>query len=409
VLTEVCAAYRRELMDAGSNELVDRPFGFATLPGGGPIYDCVRTVYTMDLRDAEEDGGQQPPDPFTPAHAGEFRAWAHASFADKGFHVPDQLSDRPRHPAPKSRSARLRSRVRRLVVASDRGAEQRPAIDCLAALKLGPPPRRVPAGPEGDAGEETVLAGPAGWLDSGRYRVTVEYVPGPRRPGLSDHDQAIVVEVETEGYLLEARTATVGQVESEATVVEFTVPPDLVRQSLSSGVQLWVRSRVRVEGTFSAVLVQRVSRASHPPLPVRRDWLPIMDAGPAGRRAGLEVNARSEAVGLVLSGPDWRLPAGSYLARIRTRVEGDGGPTEGHDGGAPSFVAVMEVVVEGVVLWKRPLERQELAGGTTMLPFDISGPHAERGAYVAVRIRTKQAVAMVVEAVEVEQLAAVAA
>jgi hypothetical protein len=280
--------------------------------------------------------------------------------------------------------------------------QRRFPIDHLASLQLGPAGWRHGSTVQVDqTSEGTVASGSLGWLHSGRYRATVELWPGPRQGGLTDHDQALVVEIATGGYVLGARAATFGEIEEDSVHIEFTLPQRLLSESLTAGTEVRIRARRHVAGTLGAVLLERIGE-EEAECPSRFEWLSTMDAGEAGRRAGVEVNTMRDRHGLVVSGPHWRLPAGSYRTRLRTRLVGHA-TGEGLTGvSAAEAVAVVDVVEGETVLAEAQLSRQEVFDGLTVLPFVLSNAHAVPGARIGVRFRTEIEVSAVIESVEVE-------
>ena len=410
VLAELCEEYRRELLASGFDELHTIPFAFDALAGGVPIYDSLRTMFADALNAAETAHTPRPPDPFDPACASEFRAWAHDAYAKAGLRVPELLLDAPRSPTPAPSDGGLRSRFRRRVrrLGSDgvsrvpSGSQHGPVVDRLASLQTGP------AGWWGQSmiqidqtNEGTIASGPLGRLDPGRYRVTVELAPGPRQMGLSEHDQALVVEITTGGYMLGGGAATFGDIEVGTVGVEFSLPRNLMRESLSAGTEVRVRSRGQVAGALEAVLIER-GGDTVADVPARFEWLPTMDAGEAGRRAGFEVNALEDRGGTVVSGPHWRLSSGRYLTRLRTRLAGDDTTVDTAEERSAAPVAVVDVVEGDSVLAEVRLSRKDLSDGLTVVSFEVAGIHADPGARVGVRFRTEEAVAAVIESVEVE-------
>ena len=176
------------------------------------------------------------------------------------------------------------------------------------------------------------MAGPLGNLATGRYRMTIEATPGERALDRSDHDQALVVDVTTEGILLGSQPVSFIEFEAGTLAVDFSVPARLSSKSLQHGAEVAIRSRGRVSGTIEAVLLRQIEIRE--PIDVTEtEWLAAMDAGEAGVRAGVEVNTVSDDIGLVVSGPHWRLPPGDYEIRARFRLVGDdryaiGGPPD---------------------------------------------------------------------------------
>jgi len=413
LLAELCEEYRVALSEAGIDALLDVPSPYDALPSGVPIYDSLRALYVSALVDAEEEeGAVLPPDPFDSARPGEFLAWARAAFAARGLDPPLRL--RPTTTPARARSlpalVRRAGRRRRPMgprpeVAPPLGADAGagPARDLLVSLRAGPAGRWFKLAVEVDPEVEgIVLSGTAGRLDAGTYRVTVEFEPGHRMPGLAPADQALVIEVSAAGHLLEATPVTFAAMESGSASVTFSIPRRLRREALSVGTDVRVRSRGRVTGALSAVLVERVGPGG-PATSDRRDWLPVMDAGAAGRRAGAEVNAVADREGPVVAGPEWRLAAGRYRVVLRTRLAppAGGGAPSGADAGV---VAVLDTVAGGTVLGSATLTRQDVTDGEVQLVFEVPGDGGAEADPVRLRVRTTVGIPAVLESLVLEPL-----
>ena len=379
------------------------------LPDGGVIYHSVRAVYAEEVVEAEEEGRAVPPDPFDPLQGDAFAAWTAATFAERGFRLPGRLPNPPLRTGPVRRLDRARRLVRRITAPSGgpdpsirRSSARWPEVDRLGAIST---PSQDMLDERGLETEEGLISwGRLGWLDPGDYRLTAEFATAVRPPDLTDHDQALVIELEINGYLLASQTATVSDVEAGSVMIEFTIPRSQSRASLLHGVQVWIRTRSGVDGTLLAVLLQQRDTVTRG-MPDPNRWLPIMDAGTAGRRAGIEVDARPDVAGVVVEGPHWRLPPGSYVVRVRARLP----EAVGRDGtiseSSSPILAVAEIMAGSEVLWKRPLDRSALSEGLVELPLDIVGRHAGADDRLSVRFRVLQPFPVVIEAVDVERLA----
>jgi glycosyltransferase involved in cell wall biosynthesis/SAM-dependent methyltransferase len=64
-LAQICAAYRRQLLDHGFDVAIAQPYGFDSLPSGLPYDSLMRRLYRLELLRAEECGDPEPPNPFT--------------------------------------------------------------------------------------------------------------------------------------------------------------------------------------------------------------------------------------------------------------------------------------------------------------------------------------------------------
>jgi hypothetical protein len=414
VLAEMCEEYRRELIAAGFDDLHWAPFGFDSLPGGVPIYDSLRSIYSDALMEAEDAHTRLPPDPFDAVGTRDFRAWCKDAYARAGLQLPVQLRDTPRSAVPMLPAGGWRSRFQRragragpdAIPSASSTSQVGPTVDHLASLQAGPAGRWDRLEVQVDPfGEGVVAFGPLGRLDPGCYQVTLELAPGPRQLGRSDLDQALVVEVRTEGYLLGGRAVTFGEMETGKVCADFSIPRGLLREALTAGTEVGVRSRGQVTGSLGAVLVERVGTAK-PGLPARSDWLPTMDAGEAGRRAGTEVNTLHYRRGLVVSGPYWRLQPGRYRALLRTRFAPDAAvetSSELENADVVAVVAVVDTVEGETILAEVHLSRRDLFGGSTELSFEIARDHDEPGARVGLRVRTETGIAAVIESVTVER------
>ncbi len=460
LLAELCEDYGRRLFDAGFEELHGTPFAFDTLPDGTPVYDSLRAVYADALAEAEVADLPRPPDPFDPAGIASFRQWSIEAYRRAGLPLPWRLRDRPapadHAPAPgpgpeppRDIAAIVRRQGHRLRTSAHQirqsGIRRRPGTgvlpqpepsdpavaapleateptgkrwitDWLGSLQVGSaggrqwpvgrqvgPIRRRPK-PTVDVTPTKsgfVASGPRAQLDPGRYRATVEIFPDGPPPNLSPLDQALVVEVFLDGYVLGYGTATFGDLAGGPIAVDFVVPTRLEQAALLDGIELRILSRGMVDAVLGAVLVERLGAPDDRLDPVRLDWLAVMAAGEAGRRAGVEVNTVPEARGVVVHGPFWRLPAGTYVATVKTRQRG---PAEGPDPGAP--VATLEVIVGRSTLAEMRLSTARLAGDQIALRFDVAEADAGPESRVGLRLRTESAVDVAVEAISVEMVAA---
>jgi len=303
--------------------------------------------------------------------------------------------------------------------APDDGGPEAPAVgewatDWLDSLEPGPGGIRLwPTGPQvGRVRRRAkswidVAASKAGVvghgepapLDPGRYQATIELAPGPRTPGRSPHDQAVVVEVLLDGYALGHRAATFGDIEQGPLVVEFTVPACLEEAALIRGVELRILSRGSVDAVVGAALVERFGPPAGRPAPARSEWLAIMGTGPAGRRAGVEVNALPDRSGVVLDGPYWRLPAGPYEVGLRIRRQDSTVPPV--DGQGPA--AVLEATVGEAALARLVLSHDDLDGAEKTLRFDLGPVTSGPDARVALRLATGAPIGFAVEALSVRR------
>ncbi len=124
-----------------------------------------------------------------------------------------------------------------------------------------------------------------------------------------------------------------------------------------------------------------------------------MAAGIAGRRAGTEVNALPEVSGVVMEGPYWRLPSGTYVAHLRTR------PLVGEDGhssreGEP--VVVVDVVARDAGLAEQLLSVARLNGNRMAVTFNVLPSDASPDTRIGLRLRTETAVGFAVEELSVQ-------
>jgi hypothetical protein len=410
VLTELCEKYRRDLIAAGVAEIIHTPCRFDGLPGGLPIYNSLPPLYSSALADAEKAGTRLPPDPFDGARSGEFLEWCRNAYAAAARQVPVRLRQLSVSGSAEPLSEGLRSRIRRRsrrTASTALGHEEfrtgdAVVTDHLAALQVGRAGRRNRSEVVIDSSiAGVVLSGILGRLDPGRYQMTVEFTPGPRQSGLADADQAIVVEVASSGYLLGASAVTFGELESGTAPVAFSIPDSLERDSLVYGTDAFIRSRGQVSGSITAVLVERVG-ATESALPARRDWLPTMDVGAAGRRAGTEVDTVEDRLDFVVSGPQWRLPGGRYRVSLRTRSSTQSKVEIPNGIGEVGVVAVLDAVAGDAVLGEVSLTKRDMSDGSAQLLFEVTEDQAAPNARVGLRMRTHVGVAAVIESVTVE-------
>ena len=104
---------------------------------------------------------------------------------------------------------------------------------------------------------------------------------------------------------------------------------------------------------------------------------------------------------MVVHGPFWRLPAGTYVATVKTRQRG---PVEGPDPGAP--VATLEAIVGESTLAHMRLSTAHLAGDQIAMRFDVAEADAGPESRVGLRLRTESAVDVAIEAISVEMVSA---
>jgi hypothetical protein len=78
-VARLCADYSRRLLEEGYDEVAGHASPYATLPGGSPIDELMRTVYREALLAHESGSGPEPPNPFTDGDAHRFLAWLAAS------------------------------------------------------------------------------------------------------------------------------------------------------------------------------------------------------------------------------------------------------------------------------------------------------------------------------------------
>jgi glycosyltransferase involved in cell wall biosynthesis/SAM-dependent methyltransferase len=74
-LARICTEYAEKLRAAGYREAQAERYGFARLPNGVQITPRMRRLYGQALREAEEEGSAEPPDPFDPTMVDRFLDW----------------------------------------------------------------------------------------------------------------------------------------------------------------------------------------------------------------------------------------------------------------------------------------------------------------------------------------------
>jgi hypothetical protein len=458
LLSQLCEDYAHRLFDAGFDELHGTPFAFDTLPDGTPVYDSLRAVYADALAEAEAADLPRPPDPFDSSGTASFRQWSADAYRRAGLPLPWQLRDLPaladHSPPPSDPSLQptrnvagtLRRHGNRIRTLPDRiresGVRWRPGPGALPPLEMSDPAVAAPPEPTrgrwvvdwlgslqvGSAGDRQrpvgrqvgpirrrpkptvevtptksgfIASGPRAQLDPGRYRATVEIFPEGPSPNMSPLDQALVIEVFLDGYVLGYGTATFGDVAEGPVAVDFVVPARLEQAALLDGIELRLLSRGMVDAVLGAVLVERLGAPDDRLYSGRLQWLAVMAAGEAGRRAGVEVNTVPQARGVVVHGPFWRLPAGTYVAYVKTRPRGQ---IEGPDHGPP--VATLEAIVGESTLAHMRLSTAHLAGEQIVMRFDVPEADAGPESRVGLRLRTESAVDVAVEAISVEMVSA---
>ncbi len=384
LLTELCRRYAAEVVEAGFESHHTIPFAYEVLADGAPVPSILRQLFRLALLGAEgatierpeaevvEEGG--PPDPFDPATAPAFRQWAEGAYRSAALPVPRWLRHVGPASVPEVPSPGV-GRRRRLL----RGTRAEPAPPSH------PPPARVvkdwladlfpaPAGirwghPEvipgsigfalGRAG--LVCVGPHTQLAPGSYRLELQLQPDAVAPGTSGLDQAVTVEALVGEHLVAGRGISVQELQGEDVDLEFTVPPDLRDEALLAGVDLRIRTRGVMSGALVAAVLTQHPGDGQVVAPLER--VGLLDAGPAGRRAGQEVVA--VAAGNVCRGPAWGVATGGHTLAVAVRV-GEG------DADAPPVVHVRVEGEDGVALAQvaRPLPSP---GGQVDVAFEAPG------------------------------------
>jgi hypothetical protein len=409
---ELCGAYRRMLYAEGLTDAQEPPFSFDMLPDGSPVYGTLRELFRSCVLRADSGTGPYPPDPFNPLEADAFRAWAVKQYAGAGVPLPRKLSRTTSRPAQRdgSRGGWLskRRRIGRSTEPEQRASpEPTPgwAIEILDRMVVAEAGEKRPTGieilPERSG---FICHGPRAPLFPGRYHVTLELDAETvgEEMSISPLDQALVVEAFVQGFSVGSSTATFSDIATGTIDLGIEIPGHLRDVSLLLGLELRILTRGRLRAYLRAIVLepsegnaQVVSSESE-----RSDWLPIMAGGNAGLRVGGEVVTLAGLTGLVVVGPNWRMPPGRYHAMVRIRMADRAEPAAGKDAD-DSVVVRVEAMVGNRVLAEAPLTSADLARDGADLHFEISADDARPDAQVGIRVSTLKPIDAAVTSVEV--------
>jgi hypothetical protein len=411
LFAQLCAEYGDLLFSQGFSDAVDAPFGFEMLPDGSPVYGSLRAVFRRSVEAADRGVRDYPPDPFDEKALPEFRRWAGQEYEAVGLSVPRRLIEptdiSTGGPGAKRGLARIassrRSARRAVKPEEQRGAVDKEswAIDLLDRMVVDEAAQRhstyleiLPDLPG------FVCHGPRAPLSPGRYRVTLEFDGPIQAFAAVPLDQALVVEAFVEGYSVGSGHATFADLVAGPFALDVAIPEALRQAALFVGLDLRVMSRGRLHARLSALVLESVETHSSvvASAAARYDWLPIMAAGLGGRRAGVEVVAVSESIGVVVEGPNWRLLPGSYRATIGTRLVAEL-PVASEVGAMTA-----EVVAGARALARRDLTMMEISQGGIVVEFVVDEHDAEPDVQIGVRVQTVNPVDAVVTAVTIERL-----
>jgi len=402
LFAELCALYRRMLYADGLTDSQDSPFAFDMLPDGAPVYSTLRELFRERVLAADAGDGPYPPDPFNPLEIEAFRAWGAELYAAAGLSAPRRMSESTSRRRAGTRTGRLRTwrrNARSTGHAEDVAPEPTPswAVDLLGRMVVDDAGEQRPAGvqilPERGG---FVCHGPRAPLVPGSYRVTLELDAAVPTEEVSQLDQVLVVEAFVQGYVVGSRTASFSDVAAGMIELDVAIPTHLWDASLLLGLELRVLTRGRLQAILGAVVLEPsdgsakvVSSES-----MHNDWLPVMAGGNAGLRVGREIVTIPGTTGVVVAGPNWRMPRGRYLATIRTRVGQCADPDD-------SVVVLIEVAVGDKVLAETALTCADMTQGQAELHFSIELEDAHPEAQVGLRVSTLKAIDAAVTSVEV--------
>jgi hypothetical protein len=413
LLKQLCDEYRAMLYAEGYSNEQDPPFAFDTLPDGVPVYGLLRELFRSAVLAADDGLGSYPPDPYDPSARDAFRTWASSSYTSVGLPLPLRMREKPVAASPKRSRAmnrwfpigRPRLDASRATSHVELSAASSWGMDLLNRMMVDDAGERSLAGigiRSGRAG--FVCHGPRQQLVPGRYRLTFEFDADVRDDVVSGSDQALVIEAFVQGYVVGSRTVNYIDVGSGAVDLDIEIPEHLSELAVLLGVELRVLTRGQLSARLTAVLLEPGNRAgvakgswsSH------NDWLPVMAGGDAGIRIGDEVRTMSGRAGVLVAGPNWRLPPGRYRVTVQTRGSGGGLGTEERRTDEP--VVVIAVVIGEKVLSESARTDGEIAHSETSLEFVISDADAGPEAEVGVRVRTVAPIDAAVTGVVVDRI-----
>jgi hypothetical protein len=128
------------------------------------------------------------------------------------------------------------------------------------------------------------------------------------------------------------------------------------------------------------------------------DCLMAMTVGEAGERTGKEIRVKPGHVGVVCRGPNARLQAGVYCAKIRLRGDSVRG------GDPDEIVLALEVGVDGLILGYLPISRELLEVRSIELPFELPETlEGEDVGSITMCLRSLGEIDAFIEAVSVER------
>lgn len=390
--SDLCETYRRELFENGFDDLHDTPFSFDSFPDGPPIYQSLRGLFTHAVLAADRGELAYPPDPFDPATNGAFRLWFEEQYRQAGLALPVRLASehRPLHVG-------LRDKLTR------KKRESRPVaawtVDWLDRMIVDEAGQRTAEGGIRTTNDNVgfICHGPRAALDPGHYVATLEWDPHLGSDLAAVSEQAVVAEAFVQGYVVGSRAFTVSEIRSGAVELDIVIPEGFAQEALLFGLELRLLTRGGLDARLTAIVVDSFGHAAVPG-PARFNWLPVMAGGVAGRRQGPELTTLSGHAGIVLSGPNWRLPPGRYRLEMLTRRKEPRRP------GPTSPVGVLEVLVGERLLAATQLSTEDVDRGKTILNFAVTHDDAGPNDQVGACLRTDVPVELVVTSVMVERV-----
>ncbi len=401
LLRELCESYASELVANGFSGCHDIPFAFDTLADGSPVYQSLRTLFTDAVLDADRNTIPYPPDPFDPSSISTFREWFTQRYQEEGLPLPLGLAAG----APSGRSGVV-ARLRRRLGPSDpsaplSGGDERLTLDWLDRMIIDGAAQRGSAGGIRVCPERAgfICHGPRAPMSPGRYSVTLEWDTSNGMSSALPDDLVLVVEAFVQGYVVGSRAVSLSEILSGAVVLSLIIPRDFLQEALLFGVELRVLSRGGLDARLSAVVIRALDDDQDGLAPSTVDWLAVMAGGDAGLRSGHDVVASKEKAGTVVSGPNWRLPAGSYRVDVRTHVLTAMPTIDGFD-----VVASVEVDVGGHVLASSSMTYADLKSGGARLEFEVTNERSGPNDQVGLRFTTAVPLEAVVTGVDLEIL-----
>jgi hypothetical protein len=382
----LCEDYRRALMADEFEALHDEPFSFDTLPGGVPVYDSLRSIYTSAVLAADDGGEPYPPDPVRTEDATDFRSWYETRYRQAGLSLPRRLAE------PK------RQKTKRFF---QRSTEPKPkwTVDWLDRMVVEGAADKMPEGGLQVFADRAgfICHGPRLAIDPGHYTVTLEWDPVLGIDDAVAFDRVLVVEAFVRGFVIGSRSVALEEIRSGAVEMDIVVPTKFAQEALTHGLELRVLTRGGLGAQLTAIIVDSWGADDNvPSTPLRFDWMPVMAAGYAGQRRADVLATHPGATGVIVAGPNWRLEPGRYALTLDARIQG----------AAPDgAIAQLTASVGSSTLATVVLSGKEIAAGPTRMEFSVMPEQARPTDQVGATLTAIVPIDMVVHSLIIESLA----